>query len=318
MNTSSAFIGMDVSQQTLDVHRLPDGDSATFCNDPDGHQQLLAWLGTAYINCIVMEGTGGLESVVAATLHHQQYPVVIVNPRQVRQYAKALGYLAKTDRLDAQVIARFAQDVQPTPRPLPNKQMRELRELAARREQLIKLRTAELNRSTRVHSQHVHHSVQAVVDTINAQLRDIDLEIDRIIRRSPLWRAKEDLLKSIPGIGPQTARMVIAYLPELGWLNRKQIAALVGLAPMNQDSGKQKGYRAIQGGRAHIRRALYMPTLIATRFNPVIREYYQHLLNKGKKRKVALIACMRKLLTIMNGMSKNNTTWNMNYETKIA
>jgi len=309
MSTPS-FVGVDVSTDSLDVFIAPQGKVSSFTNNESGHRKLVKLLIKMSVSNIVMEGTGGLEVLCASALADVNLPVSIVNPRQVRDFAKALGILAKTDTVDAKVLARFAETVKPEPRAIPDKQQQELREILTRRQQLMKLLNGERNRQTRARSQRVHESLEGIILAIILQLRDMDNELQNLIEKSPVWRAKEDLLKSVPGIGPKTAQMIIALLPELGTLNRRQIASLVGVAPYNDDSGKRKGYRSIRGGRANVRRNLYMATLVATQYNTKISAHYRHLLQNGKKKKVALTACMRKLLVILNVMVKYNQTWN--------
>ena len=237
--------------------------------------------------------------------------MVVVNPRQVRDFAKATGQLAKTDRIDAVVLARFARVIEPAQRELPDENLRELKEQIARRNQVVDMITAETNRRQQTRSKAVQQSIDDVLKMLRAQLQNLDDDLDQAIADSTAWQAKHDLLKSVPGIGDQTARQLIINLPELGTCSRQQIAALVGVAPFNQDSGQLRGKRAIRGGRTMVRTTLYMATLVATRFTPTIRKLYQHLLEQGKLKKVALVACMRKLLLILNAMVRNNQHWNM-------
>ena len=233
----------------------------------------------------------------------------VVNPRQVRDFAKALGVLAKTDALDARVLARFGADVRPETRPLPDEQTRQLQELLARRAQLVVMRTAESNRLAPATAKPVHSSVLATLEFLDQQLQKLDDELAERLQAAPLWKAKQDLLKSVPGAGELTARTLIAALPELGTCSRQKIAALVGLAPLNDDSGKHRGTRFIRGGRAVVRRVLYMAALVAVRHNPVVKMHYQKLRAAGKKAKVALVACMHKLLTILNALVRTNRPW---------
>jgi len=257
---------------------------------------------------IVLEATGGLERQVTYAVAGAELPVVVVNPRQVRDFAKATGQLAKTDSIDADVLARFAEAVRPVLRPLPDAVTLELRALTARRRQIIEMIVAEKNRlATALKA--VRKRIDAHVGWLEQELQGADKDLDRSIRQSPIWQENEELLRSTPGIGPVTSRTLLAELPELGELNRKQISALVGVAPFNRDSGSLKGRRAIWGGRASVRGALYMATLVATRRNSVIRDFYKRLTAKGKIFKVALVACMRKLLTILNSMIKHKTRW---------
>jgi len=303
------FVGIDVSKDTLDVHVLPDRRRLQCGNSAGDIQTLAAQLASLEPALVVLEATGGYQTQLAATLHDQGLVVAVVNPRQVRDFARATGRLAKTDRIDAAILAQFAQRIQPPPRDLGDENDRQIKALVTRRRQLLDMHAAESNRLGQARHQAVTASIQAVLKLIEAQLKDTDTTIDEFIRRSPIWLRKATLLDSTPGVGPATIRSLLAHLPELGRLNRRQIAALVGLAPMNDDSGKRGGYRAIRGGRTAVRNALYMATLVATRHNPRIRAHYQHLLKQGKKKMVALIACMRKLLIILNSMLKNNQPW---------
>ena len=236
-------------------------------------------------------------------------PVVLINPRQVRDFARAVGQLAKTDEIDAQVLARFAKVIEPEIRPLPDEKTLDLQERLARRYQLVQMRTVESNRLKQAVSEPVGQSIQAMLDTIDAQLKEIDADLDQLIRASPAWRAKVDLLKGVPGVGDQTARCLVASLPELGTCSRQQIAALVGVAPLNRDSGMMRGRRTTYGGRVNVRRMLYMATFVATQHNPVIRTYYRRLVDSGKKKMVALVGAMRKLLAILNAMLRGQKAW---------
>lgn len=250
-----------------------------------------------------------VSDTTAASLASAGLPVAIVNPRQVRDFARAMGMLAKTDSIDAEVLALFAEKVQPECRPCPRTRDRALKELVSRRQQLVNMRIMETNRQQTMQSRQVAASIQLLIDTLNRQLCDIDKEIKQRIKASPVWRAKQKLLKSVPGIGNGTASMLIAMLPELGTLSRRQIAALVGLAPMNRDSGKFRGKRMIVGGRAAVRAYLYMPMLTAIRFNPVIKCLFDRLMAAGKLFKVAITACMRKMLTILNAVMRDLRPW---------
>jgi len=257
---------------------------------------------------IVLEATGGIERQLVRALVSAELPVVVVNPRQVRDFAKASGQLAKTDAIDAMVLARFAEAIRPTVRPLPDESLLELRALIARRRQLTEMIVAERNRLTAA-SKSVRKRINTHIRWLEAELGRADKDLDQSIRQSPIWKENEDLLRSVPGIGPVISRTLLAELPELGQLNRKQIAALVGIAPLNRDSGTLRGRRTIWGGRATVRAALYMAALVASRRNAVIRDFYKRLRNTGKAPKVALVACMRKLLTILNAMIKHRTCW---------
>lgn len=301
------FIGIDIAKDSIEVYVLPSGEQQT-CTTED-IEKIVEQMSVLEPDLIVMEATGGLEVPLAAELVAAELPVVVVNPRQVRDFARALGILAKTDAIDARVLALFAEKVRPEYRPLPSKDDRFLRELVARRRQLVEMRTMESNRQRRMRSDRVSESITLILDTINAELARLDNEIKSRIRKSPVWREKHNLLRSVPGIGDTTAPMLIVALPELGQLNRRQIASLAGLAPINRDSGTLRGRRMIMGGRAAVRTALYMPTLCAIRYNPSIKRYYTRLCEHGKPPKVAITACMRKLLTILNAVIHNNKPW---------
>ena len=259
---------------------------------------------------MVLEATGGLEMPAACALGLEGAPVAVVNPWQVRDFAKSLGLLAKTDSLDAQVIAQFAQRVCPTPRPLPDVQAQELSALLARRRQLIQMRTAEENRLGSTMMPALLQEIQEHLAWLEERLQRLDDDLGNRLRESPLWREKEDLLRSVPGIGPVLSSTLLVDLPELGTLDRKQIAALVGVAPINHDSGRRKGQRHIRGGRAQVRSTLYMATIASTRCNPIIRFFYLRLCAQGKPKKVALVASMHKFLIILNAMLKHRTPWN--------
>lgn len=308
MEVSSIFIGIDVSKARLDLAMRPSGESDSFSNDEADIKVLVKRLGEMQPALIVLEATGAIERELTGALASAQLPVVVVNPRQVRDFAKATGQLAKTDTIDAMVLARFAEAVRPAVRPLPDKVSLELRALIARRRQIIEMIVAERNRLSGA-SKPVKKRIDAHIRWLESELERVDQDLDQSIHQSPIWQEKEDLLKSVPGIGPVTSRSLIADLPELGQLNRKQIAALVGIAPLNRDSGTLRGRRGIWGGRAGVRAVLYMATLVASRRNAVIKAFYTRLRNAGKAPKVALVACMRKLLTILNSMIKHKAYW---------
>jgi len=303
------FIGIDVAKDRLDVHVRPGGEAFAVARDGEGVAALVERLQGVGPGLIVLEATGGFEQVVAAGLAGAGLPVVVVNPRQIRDFARALGRLAKTDRIDAEVIALFAERVRPELRPLPDDQARELDELVTRRRQVIEMMVAEGNRARRLTSRRLQKRIARHQAVLQKELTEIERELDDTIRKSPIWRETEDLLKSVPGIGNATARTLIAELPELGSLDRRKIAALVGLAPFNRDSGTLRGRRMIAGGRAPVRAVLYMAALVASRRNPLIRAFYQRLLAAGKPKKLALTACMRKLLTILNAIVRDRTPW---------
>jgi len=309
MAAAPVFVGIDVAKHHLDIAVRPGADEPwRVAHDDAGIAALLARLATRRPTLIVLEATGGLEALVAAELATAGLPVAIVNPRQVRDFARASGRLAKTDRLDAQAIAHFAEALRPVPRPLPDDDARDLAALVARRRQVQGLLVAERNRRATARPV-VRRQIDEVIALGERQVKALDRELARAIQRSPLWQAKAALLLSVPGVGPIVTATLLAGLPELGTLDRKRIATLVGVAPLARDSGRQQGSRRIWGGRAPVRAVLYMATLTAIRTNPVIRAFYQRLLAAGKKRKVALTACMRKLLLILNAMLRDGTAW---------
>lgn len=308
MAEPSVFVGIDVSKAVLDVAVHEGLEAWSVSNDEAGVADLASRLLSLRPDLVVLEATGGFETLAAAALAAVQIPVVVVNPRQVRDFAKSTGQLAKTDALDAQVLALFAARVRPPVRPLANAGTQALNALVARRRQLIEMLVAEKNRLGFASSP-VKKGIQKHIRWLERQLSDVDEDLTSMIRESPIWREKDDLLQSVPGVGPNLARTLLAELPELGLLNRKEIAALVGIAPLNRDSGAMRGKRMIWGGRAPVRVALYLSIWSASRWNPVIREFYQRLLARGKPPKVAQVACMRKLLTILNAMVRNGTSW---------
>ena len=309
----TAYFGIDISKDHLDLHQLPQDRAARFEANPEGISQLITYLKRRKPTLIVIEATGGYETQLAAELVSAKQNVAVVNPFQVRSYAKALGILAKTDSIDARVLARFAQDVLPEPRPLPDEQEMELRYLVMRRRQLIEMLVAEKNRLKRTGSERVRQSLQYSLDSIQKQIEQLDDQIKKDVKKTPSWREKDDLLRSVPGINFITSHMLLAQLPELGKLNRRQIARLVGVAPINRDSGNFRGRRMIYGGRKHVRKALYMATVAAIRCNPYIASFYLRLRNEGKEFKVALVACMRKLLIIINSMIKHKVAFKQSF-----
>jgi transposase len=308
MEVSLIFVGIDVSKAQLDVAIRPTGEKQSFANDKAGIKALVKRLAKIEPTLIVLEATGGYERQVTRAVVSADRPVVVVNPRQVRDFAKATGQLAKTDSIDAGVLAHFAEVIRPKLRPLPDVITVELRALTSRRRQILEMIGAENNRLAMT-SKAVAKRIGAHVRWLEQELERANHDLDRSIEQSPIWKENENLLRSAKGIGPVTSRTLLAELPELGTLDRRQIAALVGVAPFNRDSGSLKGRRSIWGGRAPVRCALYMATLVATRRNPVIRDFYNRLIAKGKLFKVALVACMRKLLTILNSMIKHKTRW---------
>jgi len=308
-DVSKLSVGIDVSKARLDVDWSDDRPAFSVDNHPDGHLQLVQALSPVGAHRIVIEATGGYERPLVAELAAAGLPVVVVNPRQVRDFAKATGRLAKTDAIDAKVLALFGLAIDPPQRPLEDAQTRAFADLLARRRQLVQMRVAEEHRLAQAQAKQVKQSIGQVIQVLEQQIDDIDEGLNQRIQDSPIWKVKEELLTSVKGVGITTARTLLAELPELGALSRQEIAALAGVAPFNRDSGQFRGKRTIRGGRAVVRNALYMATLVATRFNPVIRAYYQRLLATGKRKKVALVACMRKLLVILNAILRTKKTW---------
>jgi transposase len=310
MNSPSMTVGIDVSKHRLDLARFPQGDTFSVAYTDTGLAKLLKRLRGWSPQIILLEASGGFEYGVAAALVTGGLTPVLINPRQVRDFARSLGILAKTDKIDAKVLAEFAFRVQPEPRPLPAAQQQELNHLLSRRRQLLEMIQMEHNRREVSPFLRVRQSIDHNLDSLRRQLTDLEREIDDFFHQSPLWVQQDALLRTVPGVGPQTPLSLQAWLPELGALNRHQIAALVGLAPFNRDSGVFRGRRMIRGGRHKVRQALYMATLSAVRYNPVIKALFDRLAGQsGKPGKVALVACMRKLLTILNAMVKKQTTW---------
>ena len=303
------FVGIDVSKAWVDVAVRPTGEAWRVNQDQEGGEALVLRLQAMSPQCIVMEATGGYEAPIVAALGAAGLPVAVVNPRQVRDFARSQGKLAKTDRLDAAVIAHFGQASGVTGQALRSPEARALEGLVARRRQIIQMRTAEQQRRQRALPV-VREGIEEVIALLNRQVKEIDDELGRRLRESPLWREREDLLRSVPGIGPATVFSLLAELPELGSLDRREAAAVVGVAPLNRDSGKHRGSRRCWGGRGRVRAALYMAALVGVRYNPTLKEFYEQLLRAGKPKKVALTACMRKLLTILNAMLKHHTAWN--------
>jgi len=309
MPEDKVYVGIDVAKASMDVAVHQSQQRWSFSNDDEGIGKAVCCLREVAPALIVMEATGGIELPIAAALAAAGLPVAVVNPRQVRDFARATGKLAKTDAIDAQVIAHFAAALKPTPHPLPGAQAQEFDALLTRRRQVVEMLTAEKNRLSSAPSKAVREHIKAHIGWLERELANINSDLGRRVRQSPIWREKDALLRSVPGVGPVLSFTFLADLPELGALDRKQIAALVGVAPLNHDSGALRGKRAIWGGRATVRAVLYMSTLAATRYNPVIRAFYRRLCAAGKAKKVALTACMRKLLTILNAMVKHHTPW---------
>jgi transposase len=311
---SKTFIGIDVSKKLLEV-AVHESDYHFRCaNKASAFGELIAELIALRPALIVLEATGGLEIPVTAALHAAGLPVVVVNPRQVRDFAKATGQLAKTDRLDARVLAHFAAAIKPPLRPIKSKDELELDALVGRRGQLIEMLTAEKNRRGSAATDTVREEIKKHIDWLEGRIAELDEQLQAQLKTSSLWQAKDVILQSTPGIGPVVSFSMIADLPELGTLNRQQISKLVGVAPLNNDSGQQRGTRHIYGGRARVRSMLYMAAFSATRYNPVIKEFYERLMAKEKPFKVVMTACMRKLLTIINVMVRDNTPWKTNDE----
>jgi len=304
----SIYVGLDIAKAHIDLAVRPHGTPQRVTHDEAGLATLITHLQTLGPTLVVLEATGGYEADVVSTITLAGFAVALVNPRQVRDFAKAVGHLAKTDTLDAHVLALFAERVQPEPRPLPDAAQRELIALVTRRRQLVEMLTAERNRVALARGA-VKRDLHDHIHWLERRIRDTDRDLKTLIQQSPLWRAQDNLLRSVPGVGPITAAVLIADLPELGHLSRRQLAALVGVAPLNRDSGTSRGPRAIWGGRAPVRGSLYMATLAGIRFNPVLRAFYRRLRALGKPHRVAIVAGMRKLLTILNAMMKTQRPW---------
>ena len=306
------YVGIDVSKATLDVAVSPTAEAWRVANDPVGIDDLVGRLAALAPTLVVLEATGRYEAACAAALATAGVPVSVVNPRQVRDFAKATGRLAKTDAIDAAVLALFAERVRPEPRPLPGAESEALAAILARRRQLVEMLVAEKNRA-HVAPPAVQKSLAAHVAWLEKALASVDRDLHRAVRDSPVWRQKDDLLRAVPGVGRVLATTLLADLPELGRLSRREIAALVGVAPLNRDSGAFRGQRSVWGGRATVRAALYMGALTAVRSNPPVRAFYQRLLGRGKPKKVALVACMRKLLVTCNAVVRDGQAWSPSY-----
>jgi transposase len=303
------YVGIDVSKDRLDVHVLPDESAFSVARDGKGVAELIERLSALTLERIAVEATGGFETVVAAALAGAGLPLVIVNPAQVRHFAQALGQRAKTDPIDAAMIARFIEATKPELRPLADEATRLLADLVARRRQIIEMIVAERNRERRTQVKRIRKSIARLISALEKELAEIDAEIDLGVRGSPAWREKEDLLASVPGVGPTTARTLMAELPELGALDEKAIASLVGLAPFARQSGQWKGKSMIAGGRKSVRSALFLAALVASRYNPVIKAFRDRLVNAGKPKMVAVIAAARKLLVILNAILRDKKPW---------
>jgi len=311
-NHSSAeprWWGVDVASQKLDLGCCGVDEVETFENSPEGIERLLWRVAAAPIALLVVEATGGYETALVIRLHEAGVPVVVINPRQLRAFAAAVGELAKTDKIDARMIARFGRDVRPEIRAIPAEKQRLLADLSARRQQLLELRTAETNRRKQAGRRELRDSIDAVLKVLDEQLADVDRQAAELVQTDPAWQERDRVLQSVKGLGPVTSLVLLAELPELGRLAHKQIAKLVGVAPLNRDSGKLRGRRIIVGGRSAVRSALYMAVFNGLRCNAQMREFYDRLRQAGKPFKVAITACMRKLLTILNAMIRDQTTW---------
>ncbi len=303
-NIPKVSVGIDISKDHLDVCLMSGDQRLTLNNDAKGLDQLTERLSKEASPLIVMEATGGYDVPIAGALLSKGLPAAIVNPKRVRDFARAMGRLAKTDSIDAYVLARFAQEMKPQIRSFPSEKERFIKELVSRRQQLIDVRTAEKNRLHKAVSPQVKNSIQLIIDTVNQQILEIEKQLDDEIKGNPVLHEKDQLIQSVPGVGPNTSRMLLAALPELGGLSGKQIASLVGVAPFNWDSGKMRGRRMVSGGRTGVRNLLYMAALVASRHNKIIREFYLRLRSSGKNGKVALVACIRKLVVILNAILK--------------
>ncbi len=308
MAEEAVCVGVDVAKSTLDVAVTDSGEVRQFANDDEGIGEAVDYVAALKPAAIILEATGSLEMPLAAALQAGRLPVVVVNPRQVRDFARATGALAKTDSIDARILALFGARVKPEIRPLPDAKARKMRSLLTRRRQIVEMLTAEHNRLGRA-GEDVRAGIEGHIRWLQEALLEINDDLDHRIRHSPAWLEKSSLLKSVPGVGKVVSSTLLIELPELGSLNRRQIAALVGVAPLNRDSGTMRGRRTVWGGRARLRASLYMAALVASRCNPVIADFYQRLVDAGKAKKVALTACMRKLLTILNAMMRTMSAW---------
>ena len=303
------YVGIDVSKDRLDVHVLPQDETFSVERNGKGLGELVERLKPFAPDLVAVEATGGFETTTAAAVAGASLPLVVINPAQIRHYAQALGKRAKTDAIDAKVIARFAADVKPDVRPMADEAARFLSDLITRRRQIVEMLQAERQREKRVTVRRLRKSIERLVRALEKELAELDSDIDDTLRASPAWREKEDLLASVPGVGPQTARTLIADLPELGTLDRKKIASLAGLAPYTRQSGKWKGKSMIGGGRKAVRCALFMAAMVAARHNPVLKRFRDRLVAAGKPKMVAIIAVARKLLTILNAIIRDNKPW---------
>ena len=308
MEQEATYIGIDVSKAQVDVAVRPTDVRWEAPNDEKGIRQLVSRLKALQPAIVLLEASGGLELPLVAALATEEAPVVVVNPRQVRDFAKATGKLAKTDSLDAAVLAHFAEAVRPPVRPLRDADTQVLNSLVARRHQVMTMLVSEKNRLSAA-AIAVRPRIETHIAWLERELDDLEKSLRKTLRQSPVWREKDNLLRTVPGVGEQLSLTLLAYLPELGTLDRRQIAALVGVAPFNRDNGTLRGKRTVWGGRARVRAVLYMGALVATRHNPVIRDFYRRLLAAGKPKKLALTACMRKLLIVLNSILKHRSSW---------
>jgi transposase len=307
--TLAIYVGIDVSKGRLDVSVGEQGDFWSVSNDEKGIDQLVQRMNTVKPALIVLESTGGLEVAAMTEMYAAGLPAALVNPGRVREFAKALGLLAKSDKLDANLLRRFGEAAKPSITRLPDEQEQHLAGLVTRRHQLIEMRVMEENRLNSVHFNQ-KQNLEEHIGWLNEALANLDQEIQAYVHQSEFWKTKADLMRSVPGVGPVTATTLLAELPELGKLDRRKIAALVGVAPFDDDSGHRRGKRRIKGGRCSVRNALYMAALSASKYNPVLRPFYQEMLKRGKLKKVALVACMRRLLTFLNAMIRDSLPWN--------
>lgn len=311
--TEEIHLGIDVSKRVLDVCILSEsdhyGESFTVANDHEGVDEILSRLGQSVPKLVVMEATGKYERLAATSIAAAGITVAIVNPRQARDFAKAMGKLAKTDKIDAFVLARFAKVMEPHPTAMPDEEALALQGILARRRQLIEMRTAEGNRLKMASAKALAKRIEAHIVWLEKEIERTDKDLDKAVEDSESFKAKESMLRSVPGVGRVLARTLLAELPELGNITHKRLCSLVGVAPFNRDSGQWSGKREVWGGRASVRAALYMGTLVATRHNPAIKEFYERLIEAGKPKKVALVACMRKLLSILNALMRDGALW---------
>ena len=306
--SSEAYIGVDVSKDLLDVKVLPSEQAKQFSNDDAGVKKLITFVKKTDPQLIVFESTGGLEMLAVSSLIENHVPVVVINPRQIRDFAKATGRLAKTDSIDADTITRFARDIRPEVRPIKDEHTQLLSALNARRRQIVDLLVADKNRLYSAPRPNIK-SIQKHIQYLEKTLEDINKDINKTIKKSPTWRENDSILQSFKGVGPVLSATLLCDLPKLGTLNRKKIAAVVGVAPLNCDSGQFRGRRRIKAGRSDVRRKLYMASVASIRHNPMMKNFYNKLIDAGKPPKLALTACMRKILTILNAMMKNRTYW---------